>query len=220
MENVADLAVIGFILLSGLWAFLRGFVREVLGVVAWVGAAFVTIWGFPLARPYARQIISIDVVADAAAGLALFIVSLILFSLVSGAISSRVRGSGLSALDRTLGFLFGLARGVVLVCLAYLVLQWAVPRVEERPAWVLSARTLPMIEQGAAALSRLVPSDARTQGAAAAERARREAERALDAERALRDLTSPPPKGDASRDSSGYNAQERRDLERLIQGKQ
>ncbi|MEJ0069995.1 MAG: CvpA family protein [Pseudomonadota bacterium] len=145
--TIADVAIIGLLLLSALWAFIRGFVRELLGVAAWVGAAFVTLYGFGYAQPYARQLISIDLVADAVTGVVIFVVSLILFSVISGAISSQVRQSSLSAIDRSLGFVFGLLRGAVIVCIAYLLLKWAVP-VQDRPSWVMSARALPAIEQG------------------------------------------------------------------------
>lgn len=219
MENAADLAVLGFVLLSGLWAFFRGFVREVLGVIAWVGAALITIWGFPYARPYLRELISIQLVADVVTGLSLFIISLVLLALISGAISNRVRGSGLSALDRSLGFLFGLVRGAALVCIAYLVMEWAVPPAEQ-PRWVTTARTLPFIEKGAAVLAKLVPGDIRAQGAAAVGRASREAEEKLNAAKVLRDLNSPEPKSDASRDAGSYTPQERRALEQRIQAEQ
>lgn len=217
--NAADLIIVAIVLMSGLWALWRGFVREVLGIVGWVGAALVTLYGFSTVRPYAQELISIPLVADVAAGLVLFIATLILLSLVSSAISSSVRGSALGALDRTLGFLFGLVRGFIVVCLAYLVLGWAIPQPADRPAWVTSARTLPLIERGAQMLASLLPADARERGAQAAERTRVEAQRASEASRALEQLMAPPAHGEAPRDGNGYTDTDRKQLDRLFQGK-
>src|SRR5256886_656814 len=118
--NPADLTVAILIVVSGLFAMARGFVREVLSLASWVGAALVTLWGFGLARPYVRTLIDHTLLADVVTGVALFIVSLILFSMIGGGIASLVRGTGLNALDRTLGFVFGLFRGALLVAVLWL----------------------------------------------------------------------------------------------------
>jgi membrane protein required for colicin V production len=214
--TVADVAVIGILLISALWAFIRGFVREVLGVAAWVGAAFVTLYGFAYVRPYARQLISLDFVADGVAVVVLFVVSLILFSIVSHAISSQVRDSALSAIDRSLGFVFGLLRGAVIVCIGYLLLKWAVPP-QDRPGWIMSARSLPAIEQGVAILEQLIPRSARDRGATEAERLRQGTEQAADKARALQTLIDPPARTEPSRDPAGPTKQDKRQLENLLQ---
>jgi membrane protein required for colicin V production len=217
--QIPDIAVAIIILISALWAFARGFVREILGVGAWLGAALVTLYLFNPVRLYLRTLISMEIAADIAAGVGLFLVTLILLSMASHAISRLVRGSMLSPLDRSLGFVFGLARGAVLVCLGYLVVIWALHS-STPPAWLSTAKTLPAIQQGAQLLKGLLPSDARDQGAAAADAARRQGEHAIELEQSLRALTSPPVKSDGSREGVGYDNGERRDLDRLIQGEQ
>jgi len=215
--TVADVAIIGILLVSALWAFIRGLVRELLGVAAWVGAAFVTLYGFAYVRPYARQLISIDFAADTVAGVVIFVVSLILFSVISGAISSQVRQSSLSAIDRSLGFAFGLFRGAVIVCIAYLLLKWAVP-IQDRPGWIMQARSLPAIEQGVAVLEQLIPRNARDRGATEADRVRQEAERAAGMARAYENLRSPPVRTEPPREPPGsYSNQDTRAMDRLIE---
>jgi len=216
-----DGLVVGIILLSGLFAFFRGFVREALAIGAWVGAALAALYGFKHARPIARQFISVDMIADAVAGATLFIVALIILSMISGAISRRVQDSGLSALDRSLGFLFGLARGAVIVCLALLVVNWAVPR-EQRPDWIANAKTLPAIEAGAQMLLNLLPREATSQTRAAADDARRKAETAVELKRSYDRLVSPQPQANpgAQEARPGYNAEQRRDLDGLIRSNQ
>jgi len=215
--NLFDLAVVGVLLLSALWAFLRGFVRELLGVAAWAGAALTTLYGAPYVQPTARQLIGSQLIADIVTWVVIFVVSLILFSVISGAISSQVRQSSLSAIDRSLGFVFGLARGAVIICIAYLLMKLAVP-LQDRPGWITSARSLPAIEQGVAILEQLIPKGARDRGAEAAERAKQEAESAAGMARAYENLRSPPVRAEAPHDAAGgYSNQDTRAMDRLIQ---
>ncbi|MBM3600277.1 MAG: CvpA family protein [Alphaproteobacteria bacterium] len=214
--NATDLGIIIILMVSGLLAFSRGLVKEVLAVAAWVGAALATLYGFRHAQPIARKFISVELAADAAAGVAVFVVSLIVLSMITHAISERVRDSALNAVDRSLGFVFGLVRGAVLIVLAYMLLAWAVPSADQ-PDWLRQARAMPFIERGADLLISLVPRDQRGESAAAADRMRRQAREADDARRSFERLLNPQPKADAPRDVPGYNPQERRTLDRLIE---
>ena len=157
--NWVDLVVLGVILLSGLLALARGLVREALGLGAWVIAGLVAspFGVFPLVQPWARQQVSDPALADTLAFIGVFVIVLILLSLLAGGIASAVRGSVLGGLDRTLGLVFGLLRGVALVCVAYIIVGMAIP-VEQWPAPVLDARVLPFVYRGAVWASDQVPT--------------------------------------------------------------
>jgi membrane protein required for colicin V production len=170
--NPVDAVVLTVLLLSALIAFARGFVLEVLSIFAWIGAAVATLFAFPYARPYAQAYVGPGLLADAAAVLGVFLLVLVVLHVVSHQVSRGLRGGALGALDRSLGFLFGLARGGVLVCLAYLLGAWLVPPAEQ-PPWVRQARTMPAIEAGAAWLVGLAPRSA-TERAEAERRQRAE----------------------------------------------
>ncbi|MDP1670716.1 MAG: CvpA family protein, partial [Alphaproteobacteria bacterium] len=103
--NPFDTAVIVIILLSGGLAFMRGFTREILSLLAWVGAAAVTYAVFPIVRPIGHNYISPSWLADGASGLAVFIPSLLILWLLSHSLSQRVKSSTVGALDHTLGFI-------------------------------------------------------------------------------------------------------------------
>ena len=156
--NWVDLVVLAVIALSGLLAFMRGLVREVLGVGAWVVAALVaSSYGvFPYVQPWVRRQFSDPTTADLVAFGSVFLIVLIVLWVVAGALSSLVRGSALGGLDRTLGFVFGLARGAVLVAVAYVLVGMVIPT-EQWPAPVLHARFLPAVHHGAAWLADQVP---------------------------------------------------------------
>src|SRR3546814_20419830 len=113
--NPVDLIVIAVLLLSALLALFRGFVKEVLGIAGWVAAVAATIFFFPIVRDIVRSYIDSRLIADIVTGAAIFLPTLILCSLLTHWISEQVRASAVSAVDRSLGFVFGLARGALVV---------------------------------------------------------------------------------------------------------
>jgi membrane protein required for colicin V production len=231
--NPTDIAVIVILLLSALLAFARGLVREVLSVGAWVGAAFATLYLFPHVLPIVQQIVAKELIAKAVASIGIFLVALILLSIISHQLSKGVRGSALSAVDRSLGFVFGIARGAVIVCLAYLSVAWVFPPTDQ-PRWLRDARTMPVIQSGADMLRNLVPDQTRLNAVtgaqsaasaaagAAASAALEKTNKAIQDE-ALRRLSVPRPtaanatNADAPAPESGYKDRDRSDLDRLFE---
>jgi membrane protein required for colicin V production len=223
--DILDIAVVAVIVISGVLALARGLVREVLSVGAWVGAAVATLYLFKFAQPVARTYIEVELIADIVAGVALFVVALIALSLISHALSRRVRDSALGPLDRSLGLVFGLARGAAVVALAYLIFAALFPP-EDRPAWVAEARTRPLMEEGAEVLAALLPERWVAQSVEAAEGAKSAAGQAMETGKAVQPLAEPLFKAPAIETKAaapgdpGYKDQERKDLERLIQSSQ
>jgi membrane protein required for colicin V production len=136
-----DLAVFGFLAISGLLAFARGFVREVLGIGAWVGAVTAAILALPTMRNTVRHWFSAPDWVDPVSFVVVFLVSLIVLMLIAGTIGRVVRRSALGGVDRTLGLVFGLVRGAAVVIIAYILGQMVFP-IERWPDVVLNARTL------------------------------------------------------------------------------
>ena len=153
-----DVAVILVVALSMLIAYLRGAVREMLTIGTWLGAGVVAFYGFPYARELARRTIETDWLADAVALCVVFVVPLIGFKVVAAAIGERLPGGAVQTVDRMAGAVFGIVRGGVIVCAAYLALT-VVAAPEEHPDWVKNALVLPYVRDGAVLLSRLMPED-------------------------------------------------------------
>jgi membrane protein required for colicin V production len=217
--NALDLAVVAVIALSAIFAFARGFVREALSIVAWAGAALIALYGFSYAYGFALRFITTPLLAEFAAAAALFIVGLIVLTMLTGYVARFAQASALSPIDRTLGLLFGVARGAVIVSIAYLVLDVSLPQTD-RPGWIVQAKSEPFLAQGADVLRNLLPPALQLKSASAADDTQRALDRARDAQRAMRALSSPavplPPKPDQAPGPS-YNAGERQNLDRLIQ---
>jgi membrane protein required for colicin V production len=216
--NGVDIGVSLVLLVSALIAWGRGFVHEVLSVASWIGAIFGTIHGYPYLKPYMRDLIPMELAADFVSGALLFIASLAIFAFVTGFIARRVQESAMNMLDRSLGFMFGVLRGAVLVCLAYIVVEWMAPP-KEQPEWLRTARVIPLVEAGAVLLEALVPADIAGASAETAKEAEDKARKMLDPEKILRDMLTPDPKSGKTEGTPGYDRKERTDMERLIQNR-
>jgi membrane protein required for colicin V production len=154
--NWVDLVIVAVIAISALLAFMRGLVREVMGVGAWIGAALFTFWASPLVEPRVATWLGSGDYSKPVAYLICFLVSLVLLMIVAGMIGSVVRGSLLSGIDRTLGVVFGAVRGAALMAAAYLIVGLLV--VPDRwPDPVKQAGLLPYVYTGAGWLADCLP---------------------------------------------------------------
>lgn len=158
MPSYLDLAVITIVLVSGMLALLRGFTREVLAIVSWVAAAFAAYYLYPMALPYVKPYLAKDELALAAAVAAVFFIALILVSLITVKLSDLILDSKIGALDRSLGFVFGAVRGVLLAVVAFVFYGWLVPDANQ-PEWVRNARAKPLLQAGGDKLREFLPDD-------------------------------------------------------------
>lgn len=158
--QILDIALIGIMLISGLLALMRGFTREVLALITWGGAAaagYLAYQSQPL-QQLARQYIESDIVAQIALVGSVFLVVLIVVSLITMKLADWILDSGIGALDRTLGFVFGLARGLLLVAVAYIFFIYWVPP-DRAPTWVKRAQTLAFVDQTSTYVIGILPPE-------------------------------------------------------------
>lgn len=205
--TLLDFILLGIMLVSGLLALARGFTREVLSLVAWAVAAVAAYFAIQRADlvnfvktsiPYLDQ----EILAQVAVGAAAFLLALIILSIISVKISDYVVDSAAGSFDRSMGFIFGVARGFVFVAIAYLFYGWLIPADKQEP-WVRNAYSLPMIKSAGEGLLSFMPPDiAETLSNTALTR---EPEQPA---------TQPPPEVP----ESGYRSNDNQGLENLIQG--
>ena len=155
-----DLVILAVLVISALLAFMRGLVREVLGLGAWIGAIFAGVWALPRVRPQFQHWLGLSPWVDPVAFGAVFIVSLIVLMLISRWISALVRASPVSGIDRTLGLVFGLVRGAALCILAYIAAGMVV-QVERWPEPVLNAESVWPVYRGASWIIEQLPQEYR-----------------------------------------------------------
>lgn len=126
--TIIDGVVALIIVVSALLAYSRGFVREVMAILGWVAAAFVAFIFAPQVEPLVKEVPLIgEFIADScelsiiAAFAAVFAVALIIVSFFTPLFSSLVQRSALGGIDQGAGFLFGVARGILLVAIAFFI---------------------------------------------------------------------------------------------------
>jgi len=166
-----DLVVLGILLFSALVAFMRGFIREVLTICGLIGAAIASLYGGPQFAPVTKgwmvdpdaekpqklfNLIPYDMVATALAYLIVFVVVLIALNVLAYYISKAARAAGLGPIDRSLGVVFGLLRGVLLIGLLYLPAH-IMFTTEQKQDWFGDSKTLPYVTYTAELMQALLP---------------------------------------------------------------
>ncbi|MCB1680399.1 MAG: CvpA family protein [Alphaproteobacteria bacterium] len=246
---VIDVIVLLILVASVFIAFLRGFIREVLTIFGIIGGLAVAYFTGPAFIPTMRSWLGVKeaaqgetpaklfdlipyiYVADALAYASLFIVFVVVFSILSHFLAEFVSKIGLGALDRTLGVIFGLVRGVLLIGIIYLPV-YANVEPTQRKAWLEGAKTGPYIEAISGFLYDFVPENMRSE-------AQKLAKEANPAEELLKkqgltgdsqesegsDAKDSGEKGPVtpeeakSKDSQGYTNEERKAMDKLIEEK-
>lgn len=143
--TIVDLIVLGILMISGMIAAYRGFLKEALSVSSWLFAALAAVFFWPVTKPFARSLIEPHLLADILALVGVFFLVLIPASFMSFRLSEMVRGSRAGPLDRSLGFVFGIARGLLVVGLGYVIFS-SLAGPKEQPEWVREARLLPVVK--------------------------------------------------------------------------
>src|SRR6202166_1868924 len=141
--TILDLVLLAVMLISGLLAMVRGFMREILSIAAWGTAALVTLYAFGKLLPTAKTYFNNDTVASVVVVAGVFIGTLIVVSIITVRISDMILDSRIGALDRTLGFLF---------------FSWLVPD-KQRPDWVTGAKSRVVLQGTGDWLMSLLPDD-------------------------------------------------------------
>ena len=156
--TLLDGILIGVMLISAILAMIRGFMREILSIAAWILAALATLYSYSKLLPYAKSYVNNDIVATGVVVAGTFLLTLLLVSVVTVRFSDMVLDSRVGALDRTLGFLFGLARGLIIVVVAFLFFDWLVPS-KTQPPWVANAKSKVVLQGTGDWLKSMLPDD-------------------------------------------------------------
>lgn len=163
--TLIDGIVAAVIILSAILAYSRGFVRESLAILGWIGAAVLAFVFAGAMRPLIAQIPYVDkIIADNCelgmiAGFAVvFALALVVFSILTPLFSSVVQRSALGGVDQGMGFLFGVARGVLLVVIAFIVYDRVMTT--QRVEMVDQSRSAQVFRQMSGQLNDQIPQDA------------------------------------------------------------
>ena len=133
-----DIGIICIVAISGVISLVRGFVKEAMSLVIWVAAFAVAMAFKELAAELLVNFIDLASMRQLAAWAGLFVGTLLLGSVANFLLGKLVSSTGLSGTDRTLGLVFGVFRGLLVVLAIVIILPQAVP-VDEDPWWMASS---------------------------------------------------------------------------------
>ena len=157
--TLLDILLLAVMLVSGLLAMIRGFMREVLSIAAWGIAAIAAVVFSGKLVPLVKSYVSLgDTAVNVIAAAIVFLVVLLIVSVITVRISDMILDSRVGALDRTLGFLFGLGRGLIIVVVAFLFFAWLVPP-KAQPVWVQNAKSKVVLQSTGQWLMSMLPDD-------------------------------------------------------------
>lgn len=195
---IIDIIVLVILLISAGIAFMRGFIREVLTIAGVVGGLASAYFGAPHLKPQMRSwfgveedvvperlfgILPYDILADALSYGLIFIVVVTVLSFISHSLAEWARRTGLGAIDRSFGFLFGLIRGILLLGLLYLPVHLFV-EAEAKESWFKDTKSHFYLEKVAGAMATYLPEDAEEKAQATLD----EGEKIMDAREKLQEI--------------------------------
>jgi len=155
--NIFDVVVISILLLSALLSFFRGFMREVLSLGTWAGASMLTLYAYPTVASYLGTKLNNSQVAYGVASIGTFLAALLILSIIGAILLKYLKPSNeVGMVDNTLGLIFGVLRGVLLVSIGFYIMSlFLLP--EDYPPWVQDAATTPYVEEVATLIGEIAP---------------------------------------------------------------
>lgn len=169
---IIDIIVLVVLFISSVIAFLRGFIREVLTIAGVVGGLAAAYFIGPSFAPVMRGwfgveegieperlfgILPYNILADGLAYAVIFVVMVGALSVISHMMAETARNLGLGAIDRTLGVIFGLVRGILLLSILYLPVHLMLDQ-KTTDEFFAESRTHVYIEKTAIWLSDFLPA--------------------------------------------------------------
>ncbi len=163
--TLIDGIVAGVVVISSLLAFARGFTREIMSIIGWIGAAVIAFIFAGQVEPLVKELPVLGgflsescELAIIVAFAAVFAVALVIVSIFTPLMSGIVRRTAISGIDQGLGLLFGLVRGVILVAIALIVYEQVM--VNDAIAMVEDSRSAEVFGSFATSLEDQIPEDA------------------------------------------------------------
>jgi membrane protein required for colicin V production len=156
--TLLDGILIFVMIVSAVLAMIRGLTREVFSVGSWIAAAAAAYFLWERMLPFTEKYVDDRNLALGVTIAGIFFITLLVVSLITMRISDFVLDSRAGPLDRTLGFIFGAARGLILVIIAVLFINFFIAP-ERQPGWIAMAKSKPWLDSLGSDLMARLPED-------------------------------------------------------------
>ena len=156
--NLLDLISLIIIILSAIISSLKGFVRESLSIVAWIGAIFCSVYLSPYFFDISLSFITNNVLAEIITYITTFVIVLVTLSMITRSLSIYIRSTALNNLDKSLGFIFGLIKGLIILSIILIIFDWF-SLDKKRPVIITSAKILPAVDVTSQLLINTLPDN-------------------------------------------------------------
>lgn len=156
--NNLDIVILIVIGISGLIALSRGLIKEVLSIIGWVLSGFAVIWLLPVFTPLVQQYIESGLLAGIVSAIFILILFMIIWIFVTDTLIVKVRSSKLSSIDRLLGLFFGVMRAFLLIVLIYILISWCIPS-DKQPEVMQKSKYFQLAGEFAKPIENLIPQE-------------------------------------------------------------
>lgn len=246
MEQLNNLDVVFLVIVgvSALVAIARGVTKELLSITGWILAAVSVYYLLPVVDPIMQKYIASEVLSNLVSGMVILIMFCIFWVLAADKISTQIRFSKLSSLDRILGFIFGIFRGVIIVILLQIMISSLIPEESQKGVFAES-RYFKLAGDAAGPIKGLIPEKwfddlkakgeslglgaAKTEEKSEGDKAQNTEEKAVDntagingevlkksGEELFNKLVQPKVDGETKTQDEGYEKEETSDLDKLM----
>ncbi len=141
MFSEFDVFILIVLMISTVIGFVRGFIREMLSIAGWIGAGLITYYSFPKLVATISELFISSMVVNIVSIIIVFLVVLGLISVLNAMMLDNLRGFRLGMADRSLGTLFGMLRGVVIVSAIHFMVAIALEEEGKDPEWLKQGET-------------------------------------------------------------------------------
>ena len=152
-----DIAIIITILCFGLFSIFRGFVKELFSTIGWVAAIILAIYLTPLISLKIEETLPSIPQNSLLIGILIVFFVYVLFRILGAKLQKNFVSGNLNAINRSLGFLLGIAKGYAVICLILFVTKLFL-KGDQYPIWMSSSKSFPLIESTTMALTSKLPT--------------------------------------------------------------
>ena len=227
--NDLDYVILAIVFVSALIALNRGLIKEVLSIAGWLLSTIIIVYSLPVCVPFVKKYIESGIIAGIVASLVIFVVFFVIWIYTTSSVVGKIRTSKLNGLDRFLGLFFGVMRAFLLIVLFNIMVSWIIPN-EKQPEMLVKSKYYQLAGTFAKPLENMIPQETLKlikdqtlpikPDKETAEKDTKDED--IDDSLVLFEKLAKPKikkalKEELSKEIKGYKANEREDLERLIE---